>query len=166
MRSCRTEEGGEVTSDVVSVNKAAVLVHFAALRTGDFSLLETIHAETGRNHAQSPFDLSLWPAEGVPFGPREVQGTFEWLRRAMPDLEVEVESLIAEADEVIAWIRLKGTQTGQDGPTPSTGRRVDFRHAHRFRLENGSIVEHWAVRDDLRALIQAGVISPPGRAPT
>jgi predicted ester cyclase len=84
----------------------------------------------------------------------------------MPDLEVEVEALIAEADQVVAWVRVQGTQTGEDGPTPSGGRRVDFHHAHRFRLENGSIVEHWAVRDDLRALIQAGVISSPERAAT
>ena len=153
-------------NDVLAENKAAVLVHFAALQTGDFSALPTVHADTGRNHAQSPFDLSLWPEEGVPFGPAEVQGTFEWLRRAMPDLRVEVEALIAEADQVIAWVRVQGTQSVPDGRARAGGESVDFRHAHRFRLENGRIVEHWAVRDDLRALIQAGVVSPPGRAAT
>jgi predicted ester cyclase len=153
-------------SDVLSENKAAVLVHFAALQTGDFSALRTVHADTGRNHAQSPFDLSAWPEEGVPFGPAEVQETFEWLRRAMPDLRVEMEALVAEADHVIAWVRIQGTQTVQEGAARGIGGSVDFRHAHRFRLENGRIVEHWAVRDDLRALIQAGVVSPPGRAAT
>ncbi len=33
--------------------------------------------------------------------------------------------------------------------------------AHRFRLRDGRIVAHWAVRDDLRAMIQSGVIRPP-----
>jgi predicted ester cyclase len=80
----------------------------------------------------------------------------------MPDLRVEVEALVAEADQVVAWVRIQGTRTVQEGPAPSTGGSVDFRHAHRFRLENNRIVEHWAVRDDLRALIQAGVVSPQG----
>ena len=148
-------------SDDLAANKAAVLAHFEALGTGDFSTLETVHARTGRNHAQSPFDLSSWPEEGVPFGPAEVRGTFEWLRRAMPDLRVEVEALVAEADQVVAWVRIQGTQTGRDWSTSATGESVDVRHAHRFRLAEGAIVEHWAVRDDLRALVQSGVISPP-----
>ena len=150
-------------SDVLSVNKAAVLVQFAALQTGYFSLLQSVHAETGRNHAQAPFDLSVGPQGGVPFGAAQVEGTFEWLRRGMPDLTVEVEALVAEGDQVIAWVRMAGTQSGTDGPAPATGERVDLRHAHRFRLADGQIVELWAVRDDLRALIQSGVITPPGR---
>jgi hypothetical protein len=115
-----------MTNDVLSTNKAAVLAHFSALESGDFSRLPIIHAESGRNHAQSPFDTSTWAPEGVPFGPAEVQGTFEWLRRGMPDLTVEVEALVAEDDQVIAWVRMTGTQSGQDGPAPATGARVDF----------------------------------------
>jgi len=152
-----------MTNDVLSVNKAAVLAHFSALQSGDFSVLPIVHSESGRNHAQAPFDTSTWAPEGVPFGPDEVQGTFEWLRRGMPDLAVEVEALVAEDDQVIAWVRLTGTQSGPDGPAPATGGRVDFRHAHRFRLKDGRVVEHWAVREDLRALIQSGVITPPAR---
>lgn len=152
-----------MTKDVLSVNREAVLAHFATLQTGDFSGLPNVHAEHGRNHAQSPFDTSEWAPEGVPFGPTEVAGTFEWLRRGMPDLTVEVEALVAEGDQVFAWVHMTGTQSGHDGPTPPTGIRVDFRHAHRFRLEDGRVVEHWAVREDLRALIQPGVVTPPTR---
>ena len=28
--------------------------------------------------------------------------------------------------------------------------------------EDGLIVEHWAVRDDLRAMLQAGIVTSPG----
>jgi len=48
------------------------------------------------------------------------------------------------------------------GPVPKTVRAVDFPHTQRFRLRDGGIVEHRAVCDDLRAMLQAGVISPPG----
>ncbi len=143
-------------------NKAAVAAHFAALNSGDYSSLAAIHAASGRNHAQAPFDLSEWPAQGVAFGPSEVQGTFEWLRSAVPDLQAKVEVLVAEGDNVIAWVQMSGTQSAQLGTVTATGEHVQFHHAHRFRLRDGLIVEHWAVRDDLRALLQSGVLKPPG----
>jgi hypothetical protein len=80
---------------------------------------------------------------------------------ASPDLNVEIEDLVAEGDRVVAWVRTTGTMTGSGGPIQASGRTVDFRHAQRFRLRDGRIMEHWAVRDDLRAMIQAGVVTPP-----
>jgi predicted ester cyclase len=155
---------GPRMSDDLDRNKHLVRIHFDALGSGDYAALESIHDPAGRNHAPGPFDLSAWPAEGKPFGPAEVRETFDWLRAAVPDLRVEIEDLVAEGDEVIAWLRMTGTQTGIDVPAPPTGRKIDFHHAHRFRLRDGRIMEHWAVRDDLRAMLQAGVVRPPGRA--
>ena len=144
-------------------NKSIVRAHFQALDSGNYESLDQIHDAEGRNHAPAPFDLSEWPPDGKPFGPAEVRATFEWLRSAAPDLHVVIEELIAENDQVDAWIRMTGTQTGTTGPLPASGRPTDFRHVHRFRIRNGRIVEHWAVRDDLRAMIQARVVSPPER---
>lgn len=144
--------------------KAAVRAHFAALSSGDYTRLDSIHDPDGRNHAPAPFDLSEWQPEGRPYGPAHVRETFDWLRASAPDLKVDIEDLVAEGDRVIAWLRMTGTQTGSSGPIQPTGRKVDFHHAHRFRFRNGLIFEHWAVRDDLRAMVQAGVVVPPGRA--
>ena len=145
-------------------NKDVVRAHFAALSSGDYAALESVHDPDGRNHAPGPWDLSEWPPEGKPFGPAQVRETFAWLRAGTPDLNVEIENLLAEGDEVIAWVRMTGTQAGSRGPLPPTGRRIDFHHAHRFRFRNGRILEHWAIRDDLRAMVQAGVVRPPSRA--
>jgi ketosteroid isomerase-like protein len=147
-------------------NKGLVRAHFEALDTGNYDALDRLHDPAGRNHAPGPFDLSEWPAEGRPFGPAEVRATFEWLRGGAADLHVEVEDLIAEGDQVDAWVRMTGTQAGAGGPVPAAGRATDSRHVHRFRIREGRIVEHWAVRDDLRAMLQAGVIQPPDRPPT
>jgi predicted ester cyclase len=144
-------------------NKEVVRAAFAALSNGDADAYANAHDPNGLNHAPGPFDLSAWPADGKPFGPAEARETFEWLRGGSPDLRVEVEDLVAEGDQVVAWVRMTGSQTGSMGPIPPTGRAFDFHHAHRFRLRNGRIVEHWAVRDDLRAMIQTGVVTPPGR---
>jgi len=135
-------------------NKAAIEVHARALDAGDVEAWAATHAVDGVNHAPAPFDLSEWPAEGKPFGPKEARETFAFIRSFSPDLHVELEEMLADDDQVVAWLRMTGT-------APS-GRRVDFHHAQRFRLRDGLIVEHWAVRDDLRAMVQAGVVTPPG----
>lgn len=146
-------------------NKQVVRAHFAALNAGDAEAFAATHDPAGRNHAPAPFDLSEWPPEGKPFGPAEARQTFGYLRGNMPDLRVEIEDVIAEGDDVVAWIRMSGTQTGSGGPVPATGRAVDFHAAQRFRIRDGLITEHWAVRDDLRAMLQGGVLAPPGRPP-
>jgi predicted ester cyclase len=117
----------------------------------------------GSKPRSGPVDISEWPAEGKPYGPAETRETLTSLRTGAPDLAAEIEHLLAEDDQVVAWVRMTGTMTGLLGPASASGRHVDFHHAHRFRLRDGLIVEHWAVRDDLRGMIQARVVMPPGR---
>lgn len=136
---------------------------FEVFNTGEVDRLGRIHAATCRNHAPGPFDLDEWPGEGRPFRPDDLAETITWLRSNQPDLRVEMESLLAEGDQVVAWIRSTGTPTGP-GPIPPTGRPVDFHHAHRFRIRDGQVIEHWAVRDDLRSMLQAGLLARPGGA--
>jgi predicted ester cyclase len=145
--------------------KGLVQRWFDTFNTGDFSQLAEIHATDCRNHAHPPFDVSEWPAEGKPFGPEAFRSTVEWVRASQPDLEVTLEATFVDGDEVVAWIRSRGTATGSGGPIPPTGAQIDFAQAHRFRIADGRIVEHWAVRDDLRSMIQAGVIERPGGQP-
>ena len=142
--------------------KVVVERWFAAFNTGHVEDYQDIHAEDCRNHAPAPFDLSPWPVEGRVFGPEEIAATVTWLRANLPDLCVTIDHVLAEDDQVVAWIRATGTPTGP-GPLPPTGQAVDFAQAHRFRLRDGQVVEHWAVRDDLRSMLQAGALTPPGR---
>jgi len=137
---------------------------FSVFNTGDVEQFEHVHDPECRNHASAPFDLSTWPEEGKEFGPAEVAETVRWLRTNQPDLHVAIEHVMAEDDQVVAWIRATGTPTGP-GPIPPTGSPIDFAQAHRFRIRDGKVIEHWAVRDDLRSMMQAGVITPPAREP-
>jgi ketosteroid isomerase-like protein len=147
--------------DRVEANKQLVRTHFQALNDSDYQQLDQVHDPNGRNHAQAAFDLSEWPEEGVPFGPREVQGTFEWLQRGFSNIRVHILDLIAEGEKVVARIEMTGTHDGEFVGLLPTGRSWKFQHVHIFRIEDGLIAEHWAVREDLKALIQLGVITPP-----
>lgn len=65
-----------------------------------------------------------------------------------------VQQMFAVEDWVLTKARWTGTFTGPfpfiglDGVAP-TGRHFDVEHVHAFRLVDGKIAEHWAVRDDL-----------------
>jgi ketosteroid isomerase-like protein len=145
----------------LEANKQLVRTHFQALNDADYQLLDKVHHPNGRNHAQGAFDLSEWPEEGVPFGPGEVQGTFEWLRGGFSNLRAEILDLLAESDKVVARIEMTGHHDGDFVGLEPTGRSWKYQHVHIFRIEDDLIVEHWAVREDLKAMIQLRVITPP-----
>ncbi|HMD07583.1 MAG TPA: ester cyclase [Candidatus Acidoferrum sp.] len=85
-------------------------------------------------------------------------------RTAFPDLRFTVDSLVAEGDVVMCEVSLQGTHLGVfplipplQGPSlPPNGKSFQVKHIHRFRLKEGKIVEHFAVRDDLGMFQQLG----------
>jgi predicted ester cyclase len=85
-------------------------------------------------------------------------------RTAFPDLYFTVDSIVAESDLVMCETSFQGTHLGElqlipplKGPDlPANGRAFRVKHMHRFRLKDGKIVEHFAVRDDLGMFQQLG----------
>ena len=74
-----------------------------------------------------------------------------------------IESIVEEGDLIAARVLSEGTNSGLlNGVIPPTGRRFSATQSHWFRVEDGRLAEHWATREDLPAMIQLGVISPPG----
>lgn len=63
---------------------------------------------------------------------------------------------------------MTGTHTGNFFILPPTGNEISFEVVHLYRIgDEGKIVEHKAIRDDLTFLVQLGVIEPssPGYVP-
>ena len=56
---------------------------------------------------------------------------------------------------------MQGTQRGQLGPFPPTGKVMDCKAIGIHRLENGKIVETWATWDNMATLAQLGLLPPP-----
>jgi steroid delta-isomerase-like uncharacterized protein len=88
------------------------------------------------------------------------------LFRAFPDGRWTCEDLIAEGDRVVCRMTVTGTQTGPlefvKMPLPASGKKMRTEQMHIFRVEDGKVAEHWAVRDDLGTLKQLGFLPETG----
>jgi steroid delta-isomerase-like uncharacterized protein len=82
-----------------------------------------------------------------------------WVRAGFSDAHYEIEDMIAEGDMVACRITVSGTHDGDFQGTPPTGKRFSVDHVHWHRLADGKLVERWAVRDDLGAAQQLGMLS-------
>ena len=83
-------------------------------------------------------------------------------RAAMPDQRWTDRVVIADDEYVVVRAVRESTWTAESFrgiPTPQ-GAKTSVEMVHIWRLANGKIVEHWAVRDDLGLMIQVGVVSP------
>ncbi len=101
-------------------------------------------------------------------GMREV---FEALFSVFPDFLYRIEEATAEGDRVVCKVTMTGTHLGEPtlpdvfggmlaGVAP-TGRKVKVLQFHSFRVRDGQITEHAAVRDDLGMLKQLQLIEAP-----
>ena len=77
---------------------------------------------------------------------------------AYPDLHYTIDDMIAEGDRVVTKKTLTGTNTGDFGGLPATGKHVTLQFVDIMRVRDGKIVEHWLSMDRLSLLQQLGVV--------
>jgi steroid delta-isomerase-like uncharacterized protein len=138
----------------LDANKACVRGHFEELwNNGHLDRIDDFFAEDFMNFGQQYQD-------GRALVKRIVSG---W-RTAFPDLHFTVDSIVAEGDLVMCEASFQGTHLGElqlipplKGPSlPANGKSFKVKHIQKFRLKDGKIVEHFAVRDDLGMFQQLG----------
>jgi steroid delta-isomerase-like uncharacterized protein len=82
----------------------------------------------------------------------------EWLLSVFPDHRFEIEDAAADGDTVAVRGTMGGTHEGDLMGIAPTGKRVAVQQTHWFRVADGKVAEHWAVRDDLGMMRQLGVM--------
>ncbi|HEY6328228.1 MAG TPA: ester cyclase [Blastocatellia bacterium] len=82
-------------------------------------------------------------------------------RKAMPDLRVKINEIIAERDLVLVYWTASGTNTHEAMGLPGTGKSISAPGMTLFRFKAGKIVEEWSVWDTLPIMQQVGLL--PGR---
>ncbi|QFY09699.1 ester cyclase [Nonomuraea phyllanthi] len=83
------------------------------------------------------------------------------LRRAFPDLHVEVEDVIAEGDKVVTRNTVTGTHRGEYMGVPPTGKSITYKEILIARFVDGRVAETWAVVDVMSQMRQLGVFAGP-----
>lgn len=79
-----------------------------------------------------------------------------------PDNSATLDTLIAEGDLVAARVIWDGTHEGAFEGIEPTGTEVEIEEMMLFRVEDGEVVEAWAVADNLGLMQQLGVVESPG----
>jgi predicted ester cyclase len=88
---------------------------------------------------------------------------FGQLFTAFPDLHATIQDQVAEGDKVVTRKIFRGTHQGEFMGVAPTGRQIEFAVIDILRLENGKIVEHWAVQDRLALMQQLGLLAVAGQ---
>lgn len=101
---------------------------------------------------------------GMGDGPEGVKRVATTLRGAFPNFTLTIEDLVVDGDRVWARQRGGGTNLGSFFGHPATGKTAYIEVFDVVRFEDGKVVEHWGVPDQLGMLIQLGHAAPPTRA--
>jgi nogalonic acid methyl ester cyclase/aklanonic acid methyl ester cyclase len=124
-----------------------------ALNTGDVTKVsEFIHPNYFDRDSQSI------PGREKLRGPEAFVDTVKKLRAALSELHYKEQELIASNDRVVSTMIVTGKHTGDLFGIPPTGNNFSYLAAHFYTIADGKIAEHKAFRDDLRFMMQLGVI--------
>jgi predicted ester cyclase len=74
-------------------------------------------------------------------------------------MSFETQDVIADGDKVVVRCQFAARHVGPFAGMPITGRRLSVQHIYIWRIADGKLVEHWAARDDARAMRQLGLLS-------
>ena len=129
-------------------DKRVAVEYFDAFVKGDKDWWAANVAPTFKRH-----DPGL-PYEVV--GPAGLQHHHDVLLKGVPDLNLPIHIVMADDDKVLVCLRFRGTHKGEMFGYAPTGNAIDVEVFDLFRLENGKLVEHWAMVDSLGLLKQLG----------
>jgi predicted ester cyclase len=87
-------------------------------------------------------------------GRRGQRQAVDYFLQAFPDLQNEIELIVAEGDLVAAHQRWRGTHEGEFLGALSTGRRVEFTSTAVLRIREGQIAQAWDELDVAGLLTQ------------
>ncbi|RPJ38461.1 MAG: ester cyclase [Planctomycetaceae bacterium] len=95
---------------------------------------------------------------GMPNGKEGFLMAHQILETALPDVHFSTDKIVVDGDK-IGWVATgTGTNTGPFFGIPATGKPVKWWGVRILRIQNGKIVEAWALFDMFGILQQMGII--------
>jgi predicted ester cyclase len=138
-----------------SANEDIVLRMIEAVNTRDFDALDDVVSPTVRRYSGATPEVQVTSLD-------DFKAFLHADLAAVPDAMQEVNLIFSSGDMVAVHEIYRGTQTGQMGPFPPSGRSLELPFIGLLRVEDGKIAEIWVEWDNLNALAQLGHFPPPG----
>jgi steroid delta-isomerase-like uncharacterized protein len=137
-------------------NKALILRIHAEVSAGNVDIFDEVLSPDYIRHCQA------MPPEFQELHGTEVFKAFvSDFIQAIPDCNDAVEFIIAEGDKVAYVTTTTGTQTGQMGEFPASGKEFTLTNLVMHRIESGKVAETWISWDNVAMLTQLGHFPPP-----
>jgi predicted ester cyclase len=121
------------------------------LSSGDIERVGPLVAENFVDHGAPP-----WAPQGRA-GYLQILGFLTTVLQ----LRYELHEVVAAGDMVTIRATAHGVHNSDHLGFPATGKPYAMPTMHMYRQDNGVLVEHWGVRDELAALWQVGALPVP-----
>jgi len=96
-------------------------------------------------------------------GPEGFERRMKLLKRAFPDVHMEIEDIFGEGDKVAYRIKTKGTFFGKLGDIEPNGKSFQTRASIFSRFQNGKVIEDFEYMTEPSFIQQIGIVWKPGR---
>jgi steroid delta-isomerase-like uncharacterized protein len=134
-------------------NVRVIRRYFAELwNEGKVELVPELLGDTYVNHSPG------YP--GMPCDRSGVAGIVRAMRGAFPDLRYDIEQVVEDERAVTVRLSVTGTHAGDFFGMAPSGRSFRVAQINIEQFENGRIVAHHRVTDELSLLRQIGVLPP------
>ena len=138
-------------------NKAVVRYVHEEIAKGNVAVFDEVLTSNYIRHCQA-----MPPELQELHGTEQFKAFIKDFLEAVPDCRDTIDLMIAEGDKVAYITTMTGTQTGQMGDFPASGKKISLVNIIIHRFENGKIAETWVSWDNVAFLTQLGFFPPPG----
>ena len=91
----------------------------------------------------------------------ELLGHIAFFDAAFPKYEMFADEITAEGNRVVVRARMKGSHEGEFNGILPTHRKVELPFVISYDIENGKIVHHWLIPDQIVLMEQLGLMNVP-----
>lgn len=88
-----------------------------------------------------------------------IELSFDIFMRAFPNIQIEIDDMVAEGNKVVSFFSVTGTHVGEFMGQPPTGKEVVWSSVDISVFnEDDKVCEHWGLYDEMSIFAQIGLL--------